>query len=144
MGGATVDVMELDGLGRPIDPGAEYYVQDARGVVGNCASWWRAKGAGYACDLSDAGIYKGSDVRSMRTTDVPWPVAWVRERTIQHVRADLFPPIRWRTHAVHDDEGRFRVLLDEVATWIKHNVDDDDDGMELRARIVDALAEAAR
>ena len=88
--GAPLDLVELDGLGQRIDPDADYYLQDARSVVGNCASWWRAGGAGYACDLDDAGVYKGRDcVR--RLTDVPWPAEWVRARVVKHVRADMFP-----------------------------------------------------
>lgn len=92
-----IDVRQFDGLQQLVDMDADYYAQDARGCVGNCASWWRAEGKGYACDLDDAGIYKGSEVVHMRETDVPWPVRWARERVVKHVRGDLFPDKRWRT-----------------------------------------------
>jgi hypothetical protein len=77
-----------DGTGAPLDDAAEYFVQDARSIVGNCGSWWRANGQGYTCNIDDAGRYSASDVRSLRPTDVPWPVAYVLERTIRHVRVD--------------------------------------------------------
>ena len=63
---------KVDGLGRPIDDGAEYYVQDARGYVGDFMSLWRPDGAGYTTDLADAGLYSGAHVRGLRPTDVPW------------------------------------------------------------------------
>ncbi len=78
-----------DGLGNVIDPAADYFVQDARSYVGNCMSFWRPSGAGYACDLNDAGTYKGSQVLGMRATDIPWPVDHVRANTIVHVRGDV-------------------------------------------------------
>lgn len=79
---------KLDGFGRPVDPTAHYYVQDARSVVGNCMSLWCPKGAGYTCEVDKAGVYVGSDVLAMRTTDVPWPVEAVRAASVRHVRAD--------------------------------------------------------
>ncbi len=78
-----------DGLGNDIDPDGDYYVQDSRQFVGNCISWWRSKGAGYACDLEDSGIYKGSHVIGLRVSDIPWPVEYVRAHTIVHVRGDV-------------------------------------------------------
>lgn len=89
--GARLALVELDGLGQPLDPDGDYYLQDARVSTGNCATWWRAEGKGYCCDLDDAGVYKGRDC-SKRETDVPWPAEWVRARVVKHVRADLFPP----------------------------------------------------
>jgi len=77
-----------DGNGADIVDTALYYVMDARGCVGNCGSWWAPKGAGYVCNIDSAGQYAGADVRSMRATDVPWPVAYVLERTVRHVRVD--------------------------------------------------------
>ena len=77
-----------DGTGAELKDEALYYVQDTRTVVGNCGSWWRANGAGYCCDIDDAGQYSGKDVRSMRDTDVPWPVDYVLARVVRHVRVD--------------------------------------------------------
>jgi len=79
---------QTDGTGAPIVDDALYYVQDARSNVGNCGSWWAPKGAGYVCDISSAGLYTGSYVRSMRDSDVPWPQAYVEERVVKHVRVD--------------------------------------------------------
>jgi hypothetical protein len=77
-----------DGQGSEIADEGDYYVQDVRGLVGNCASWWRANGQGYCCDLREAGVYKGTDVRSMRDTDVPWPVWYIQSLIVHHVRGD--------------------------------------------------------
>lgn len=79
--------MKTDGLGNPLVDDADYYIQDARSFVGNCISWWRANGAGYACDLNDAGVYKGRECGE-RSTDIPWPVAHVRAHSVTHVRGD--------------------------------------------------------
>lgn len=78
----------VDGTGAQIDDGMHYFVQDARGCVGNCGSWWAPNGAGYTCDIDAAGKYLGKDVRSMRETDVPWPVDYVLARVVRHVRVD--------------------------------------------------------
>lgn len=77
-----------DGTGAPLADDALYFVQDRRSVVGNCGQWWAPKGAGYVCCIDDAGQYTGADVRGMRDTDVPWPVAYVLDRTVRHVRVD--------------------------------------------------------
>jgi hypothetical protein len=82
---ARTPCMKLDGLGRPIVDDADYYVQDRRQFVGNCVLWWCANSAGYACALDEAGVYKGSDVRDMRDTDVPWPIDVVLRNTRQYV-----------------------------------------------------------
>lgn len=87
-----------DGTGAQLVDDAMYYVQDARGCVGNCGSWWAPKGAGYVCSIDEAGKYLGKDVRNMRDTDVPWPVAYVLERAVRHVRVD--GQAFWR----HDDD----------------------------------------
>lgn len=77
-----------DGHGNPIDDEALYYVQDTRSVVGNCGSWWAPNGAGYVCCIDDAGKYPGKAVRSMRDTDVPWPIDHVLQHVVRHVRVD--------------------------------------------------------
>ncbi len=77
-----------DGTGTPLDPAALYYVQDARQVVGNCGSWWAPNGAGYVCSLDDAGKYTGDEVKSLRETDVPWPIAHVEKHLVRHARVD--------------------------------------------------------
>lgn len=74
-----------DGLGREIDSEAEYYVQDVRTMVGNCALWWAEGSNGYTCELEKAGIYLGRRVRGMRDTDIPWPVDVVRKVQVTHV-----------------------------------------------------------
>jgi len=79
---------KLDGTGAKLDDKALYFVQDARTAVGNCGSWWAPKGDGYVCNIDQAGLYTGAQVREMRDTDVPWPEAYVRKRIIPHVRVD--------------------------------------------------------
>lgn len=77
-----------DGTGAPLVDDALYYVQDARSAVGNCGSWWAPKGAGYVCSIDEAGLYTGAAVRSMRSSDVPWPEQYVLDRVVRHVRVD--------------------------------------------------------
>lgn len=79
---------QTDGLGNEIVDDAEYFVQDSRTCVGNCGSWWAVNSAGYVCSIDEAGRYKGSEVRSMRDTDVPWPVDHVLKHVVRHVRID--------------------------------------------------------
>jgi hypothetical protein len=80
---------QTDGTGAPIHDAAPYYVLDTRSRVGNCGSWWAPKGAGYVCDIDQAGVYTGADVRLMRNTDVPWPLDYVNARVVRHVRVDV-------------------------------------------------------
>jgi len=77
-----------DGTGAPIVDDAFYFVLDDRSRVGNCGSWWAIDRAGYVCSIDEAGQYTGKQVRSMRDTDVPWPVDYVLARTVTHVRVD--------------------------------------------------------
>ena len=79
---------KTDGLGKPLDPDAMYFVQDARTPVGNCGLWWAPNGNGYVCSIDDAGRYTGAHCLSLRATDVPWPVDYVLDHTVRHVRVD--------------------------------------------------------
>jgi hypothetical protein len=83
-------VKTMDGTGAPLVDSALYYVQDARpsSTVGNCGSWWAPNGNGYVCSIDEAGKYTGERVKSMRDTDVPWPVEYVETRTVRHCRVD--------------------------------------------------------
>lgn len=78
-----------DGLGDPIIDNALYYVQDTRQIVGNCMSFWCPKGAGYTCELDQAGLYTGAQVAGMRAEDRPWPRAYILANVVRHVRVDL-------------------------------------------------------
>lgn len=79
---------KTDGLGNALVPDALYFVQDARVSCGNCGFWWAPNGAGYLCSIDEAGKYTGKDCLTMRGTDVPWPVEYVLERVVRHVRVD--------------------------------------------------------
>jgi hypothetical protein len=81
----------MDGLGHPVGPSAMYFIQDARrgATIGNCALWWRHEAAGYACDLSEAGLFRGDARINLRDTDVLWPEDHVRAHAVTHVRADI-------------------------------------------------------
>lgn len=78
----------LDGLGNALIDDALYYLQDARTYVGNCGSWWAPNGAGYVCSIDEAGKYTGKYARCLRETDVPWPVEYVEQHVVRHVRVD--------------------------------------------------------
>lgn len=77
-----------DGLGVPLAPEREYYVQDTRNQVGNCALWWGKERSGYTTELDRAGIYKGFDCMRLRPTDVPYPREIVEANVVRHVRCD--------------------------------------------------------
>lgn len=77
-----------DGLGNPLIADAMYFVQDSRVYVGNCGSWWAPNGQGYCCSIDEAGKYTGADCAVMRGTDVPWPVDYVLQHVVRHVRVD--------------------------------------------------------
>jgi hypothetical protein len=92
---ATERPRDRDGRGQPLDPDADYYVQEAdgsaSGLVGNCMRFWREGGRGYTCQLGEAGVYKGRVCLTMRPTDVPWPVEFIRTHAVLHVRMDMLP-----------------------------------------------------
>jgi hypothetical protein len=79
---------KTDGLGDALVDDAMYYVQDSRTYVGNCGLWWCPNGAGYCCNIDEAGLYDGAHCKTMRGTDVPWPVGHVIANTVRHVRVD--------------------------------------------------------
>lgn len=84
-----------DGLNQPIVADDLYYLQDSRSYVGNCVLWWRPQGAGYTCDIEDAGTYLGKDVMGYRDTDVPWPIGYVGKhitRVVDWQRLRPAPP----------------------------------------------------
>jgi hypothetical protein len=84
------DTTTKDGTGAPIDPTAYYYIQNKRSYVGNSVVWWRAGGAGYTCELDDAGVYRGDDLPGSEDHgEVYWPVALVRQCVVGHVDMQL-------------------------------------------------------
>ena len=60
-------------------PMTGYYLQDARGYVGNDMLWWGKGGNGYTTDLSKAHVFSQDDVDkgASRSTDVFWPVVYI-------------------------------------------------------------------
>ena len=75
----------------PADPFAkpepkQYVILDTRQIVGNCAMFWRPDGAGYTCDLSDAGLYDKTEGR--RETDIYVPIEVARSMAVIHVRVE--------------------------------------------------------
>jgi hypothetical protein len=77
----------------------QYYILDARTMVGNCALWWRPEGAGYTCNLDDAGRYTLAEAESHRETDVPVRCDVAERIAVRHVDTDALrtatrkPPI---------------------------------------------------
>jgi len=67
---------------------SRYYILDSRQVVGNCVMWWRPDGAGYTCDLADAGLYEEGDTRGSRETDVRVPEEVAKACSYTHVRIE--------------------------------------------------------
>jgi len=127
-----------DGTGKPIVDDDEYYVQDTRTRVGNCGSWWAQKRSGYVCNLNEAGRYTGVDVRSMRETDVPWPVAYVEDRAILHVRVDTDDFHRHDDAYQHTpDPSRF-VASECLACGFRHAIDGFPNGQEVKVIAVTA------
>ena len=64
-----------------------YYLQDSRGYVGNCMSFWAAAG-GYTTDVSKAEVMtKEEAVRhhESRESDIPWPKEYIDARTAPRV-----------------------------------------------------------
>lgn len=66
--------------------GKKYVILDSRQIVGNCALFWRPDGAGYTCDLNDAGLY--DKTRSRRDTDIYVPIEVARSMAVTHVRVE--------------------------------------------------------
>lgn len=72
-----------------LDNAPLFYVRDTRQVVGNCALWWAINGAGYTCELDQAGLYTTDEVKSMRRgIDEPYPREQVEALVIKHVRVE--------------------------------------------------------
>jgi len=64
----------------------QYVILDTRQIVGNCAMFWRPDGAGYTCDLNDAGLYEKKKGR--RETDIYVPIEVARSMAVAHVRVE--------------------------------------------------------
>ncbi len=73
-----------------IEDGKNYYIQDTRTIVGNCASWWGPNRGGYTCELVMAGVYTAEEARNIsdRKTDVAWEKEAVDAIAIKHVRVE--------------------------------------------------------
>lgn len=66
----------------------KFYILDARSGVGNCALFWRPKGAGYTTQLEEAGLYDEEDARSHRPTDVAISEEMAAACSVTHVRLE--------------------------------------------------------
>lgn len=92
----------VDALGNQCVADKEYYLQDARSVVGNCILWWGKESKGYTCDLKDAGRYKGALAFGHCDTDIPWPCNVVDDNTVVHVRAEPLNRIVAAAHSLRE------------------------------------------
>lgn len=66
----------------------EYYLQDKRTYVGNSMMWWAKDANGYVCDVRKAHVYTKAEAyaqHDMRSTDIPWPKAYIDARISHHV-----------------------------------------------------------
>ncbi len=68
--------------------GEMFYILDSRSCVGNCALWWRPKGAGYTTQLEEAGLYTEKEAKSHRGTDVAIPESMAKACSVTHVRVE--------------------------------------------------------
>lgn len=75
-------------------PKSLYYIQDTRQVVGNCAMWWCPKGAGYTCNIAEAGRFTEAEIEGRRDTDVPWPCEEIDALAIKHVRVEALRAVK--------------------------------------------------
>jgi len=79
--------MPADPFAQPTEaPSGKCVILDTRQIVGNCAMFWRADGAGYTCDLNDAGLYDKTEGR--RDTDIYVPIEVARKMSVTHVRVE--------------------------------------------------------
>ena len=66
-----------------------YYVQDARGYVGNCMLWWKSNNCGYTCDLREAKVFTLPEIAKMHSvadgTKKAWPKDYIDARQEPHV-----------------------------------------------------------
>jgi len=81
----------------PIVDDACYYILDTRQVVGNCALWWGVDGAGYTCNLAEAGLYTRAKAFGDRATDVPVHRDVAQANAVTHVRVEGL----WRDEETH-------------------------------------------
>ena len=68
-----------------------WLIMDTRQIVGNCALFWGPDGAGYTCELADAGRYTEAEAKSQaaeRSTDVAVPLEVAERHSRTHVRVD--------------------------------------------------------
>jgi hypothetical protein len=73
----------------------QYYLQDSRGNIGDNLSFWGAAG-GYTTDIQAAELFsedKAFDQNASRSSDLPWPTAYLAEHTrpvvdMQYVKAE--------------------------------------------------------
>ncbi len=66
-----------------------YYVQDAKGYVGNSMLWWKKDNCGYVCDIRKAKKFTKAEIDKMDTiqdgTKRAWPVGYIDDRVQFHI-----------------------------------------------------------
>lgn len=86
-----------------------FYLQDSRSTTGTRAMFWR-EGGGYTSNLDEAEQFtseRAIKLNSTRETDLPWPVAYVRER--KEIGVDCQYLSHSEAQAYRNDDGRFYV-----------------------------------
>lgn len=62
----------------------KYYIQDSRGYVGNCLSFWRPEGKGYTTNINDAGLFTKEEAERIcknRDSDIAWREDYIKSHT---------------------------------------------------------------
>ena len=87
--GRLVSAQRVAAIINANEPDDRVYILDASARRGNSALFWRAEGAGYTCDLDDAGLYAPDDSRiGCRETDVAVTQELAEKHVQRHVRLD--------------------------------------------------------
>lgn len=65
----------------------QFYIQDARQIVGNSMLFWAKDCNGYTTDLNKAHVFSQSeiDVKTWRSTDHAWPKEYIDSKVIRMV-----------------------------------------------------------
>lgn len=75
--------------------GGEWVLQDSRTNVGDRMMFWAKDAAGYTTNLDQAERYTQADAagrNQRRETDIPWPLAYLEQRTQQGVDCQYLKP----------------------------------------------------
>jgi len=74
----------------------EYYIRCTSETIGNSTLWWRQYGAGYTCDLKQAGLFTKEFIKKLNAGTMAHHKDEIEPIIENHVSVNVLMKYKWK------------------------------------------------